>query len=429
MKNELKKAIIYQVFVRNFSKEGTFKAVEEKLDYIKNLKTDILYLLPINIIGKVGRKGDLGSPYAIQDYRVINPELGNLDDLKSLINKTHEKGMKIIIDIVFNHTSRDSWIMNNHPEWMYKNKEGKFANKAGDWSDVYDLDTENDELVKYLIDTLDFYLSIGIDGFRFDVCSLLSHKFFYNLKKMVDEKYPNTILLAESVHSQFIIHLRSNNFNSLCDADLFNHGIDMLYPYNVFEYFTKYLEEHDERYLTMYKAQLELDEASNPPSQLRVRGLENHDQKRLIEFSKDLNIRKNLLAHSVFMKGPFFIYNGLETKADHHIDLFTKDLLDLTIDENWYNFVIKLVDYKREDKNLKLLTSLPLMTKGENLVIRNFYEDQEVAYGLFNFTKDSITIKDKDLEDGKYIDYISNKEFEIKDNSITFKEPLYLFKK
>lgn len=126
MKKELKNQIIYQVFTRNFTKEGTFKSLINKLDYIKDLGTDIVYLLPINPIGEINRKGDLGSPYSISDYETINPELGSLEDFKELINATHTKGMKIMIDIVFNHTSYASKLFCEHHEWFYKTKQVKF---------------------------------------------------------------------------------------------------------------------------------------------------------------------------------------------------------------------------------------------------------------------------------------------------------------
>ena len=122
MKNYLKNNVIYQVYVRNFTKEGTFSAAKEKLDYIKSLGVDIVYLLPISPIGELNRKGDLGSPYSIKDYTKINPELGTLDDFTSLIKAIHDHGMKAMIDIVYNHTSRDSWIKENHPELKVKER-------------------------------------------------------------------------------------------------------------------------------------------------------------------------------------------------------------------------------------------------------------------------------------------------------------------
>ena len=104
----LRNLLIYQVYVRNYSEEGTFKSLEDDLERIKELGVDYIYILPIHPIGKKNRKGSLGSPYSIKDYYGINPELGTLDDFKSLIHRVHELDMKLMMDIVFNHTSYDS---------------------------------------------------------------------------------------------------------------------------------------------------------------------------------------------------------------------------------------------------------------------------------------------------------------------------------
>ena len=432
MKNELKSNIIYQVFTRNYTLEGTFNALTSKLDYIKDLGTDILYLLPINEIGKVGRKGSLGSPYSIKDYYKINPEYGTLEDFKDLIAKTHEKGMKLMIDIVFNHTSRDSLIMNEHPEWMYHDKKGNFSNKVGDWSDVYDLDFNNQDLIDYLVKVIEYYCSLGVDGFRFDVASLIHKAFFIKLKEMLNEKYPDTILLAESIDASFTNYVRSLGFNALSDAELYEVGFDLLYTYNTMEELRKYLTTKESRYLDMYKALLNYEESYNPVTNLRIRGLENHDQKRIIEYSKNKTLLKNLAAFPVFMKGPMFIYNGLETKADHHLDLFEKDQLDLSIDIEWFNFIKKLIEFKKDKLNLNLLLSEVLTSKGRNLGIINRYKDGSTSYGLFNLStsisNNGVLIKDEKLIDGAYVDYFTDKIVLIKNHSVKIKEPMYLFK-
>lgn len=125
--------VIYSVFVRNYSKEGDFEGVRRDLQRIKNLGVDIIWFLPIHPIGKKERKGDLGSPYAIQDYREINPEYGTKEDFKRLVEEIHGYGMKCIIDVVYNHTSPDSWLVENHPEWFYRKQNGSFGNKVGEW--------------------------------------------------------------------------------------------------------------------------------------------------------------------------------------------------------------------------------------------------------------------------------------------------------
>ena len=108
----LRQMVIYQVYNRNHNASGTFNELIEDLDRIKNLGVDILYLLPIHPIGQKDKKGELGCPYSIQNYREVNPEYGTLDDFKRLIEATHEHGMKLMIDVVFNHTSRDSHLLN-----------------------------------------------------------------------------------------------------------------------------------------------------------------------------------------------------------------------------------------------------------------------------------------------------------------------------
>ncbi|MCI5630911.1 MAG: alpha-amylase family glycosyl hydrolase, partial [Bacilli bacterium] len=364
--------------------------------------------------------------YSIKDYYEINPELGGEASFDNLIKKAHEKGLKVMIDIVFNHTSRDSKIYKEHNSWMYHNLEGKEANKMGDWSDVYDLDLTNDELCDYLVRVIEHYCKKGVDGFRFDVASLLTKKFYIKLRKMLDEKYPSTILLAESVHIGFVNYGRSLGFNVLSDQELVDYGgFDLLYQYNTIEPLTNYLNNGDKIELDRYKALLLSDLGSLSSSALRIRGLENHDQKRLIEYTSSLTRMKNLLAFQNFMRGPLFIYNGLETKADHVLSLFTKDLLDLSIDEKWFTFVKKMIEFKKNEKDL--LISIPLLTLGENLAVVNHYKDHKLL-GLFSLGESSSSIEHKDIEDGEYLDLISGQKVVIKNHSLEVKEPLFLKK-
>ena len=428
LKDYLANKIIYQIYTRNFTKEGTFNAINEKLDYLKDLGVDIIYLLPVSPIGKLNRKGKLGSPYAIEDYLAINPELGTLDDLENLISHTHLKGMKIIIDIVFNHTSRDSKISKEHPEWMYVDKEGQMANKVGDWSDVYDLDLENEQLCNYLVSVIDYYSSLGIDGYRFDVVSLLSEKFLKKLQKMLLEKYPQTILLGECVEPQFNAYLRSQNINCLSDGELYQLGFDMLYMYDCYSYLRSYLENGNLNDLNTFKMALLQENSANPRDSLRIRGLENHDQKRIYQFSKKKNIMMSLASITPFMKGPMFIYNGLETKSKHVLNLFDKDPLDWSIDEDWFNFIHRLIIFKKDQINQELLLSLPSTKEGEYLLITNYYFSGQKAYGIFPL-KNNLKIINDEIEDGIYIDYLTNKEVIISQHLIKTSSPLYLFKK
>ena len=97
---------------------------------IKGLGVDIIWFLPVHPIGDVARKGLLGSPYAIRDYRAINPEFGTLEEFKTLVDEMHRRDMKCMMDVVFNHTSPDSWLVKNQPDLFYRNGQGSFGNKG-----------------------------------------------------------------------------------------------------------------------------------------------------------------------------------------------------------------------------------------------------------------------------------------------------------
>ena len=127
----LREKVIYSVFVRNHTKEGTFQALEGDLDRLAALGTDIIWLMPIHPIGEAGRKGTLGSPYAIRDFRGINPEYGTLGDFMHLVGEIHKRGMKCIIDVVYNHTSPDSILATGHPEFFLRDEAGNPTRKVG----------------------------------------------------------------------------------------------------------------------------------------------------------------------------------------------------------------------------------------------------------------------------------------------------------
>ena len=146
--------VIYSVFTRDHTPEGTFEGVRKDLPRIKALGVDIIWLMPIHPIGEKARKGTLGSPYAIRDYRAVNPEFGGLDDFRQLVEEIHRLGMKCVIDVVYNHTSPDSVLAKEHPEWFYRKADGGFGKRVGDWTDIIDLDYSHRELWTYQIDTL-----------------------------------------------------------------------------------------------------------------------------------------------------------------------------------------------------------------------------------------------------------------------------------
>ena len=144
-------SVVYEMNVRQYTPEGTLAAAARHLPRLRELGVDIVWLMPVYPIGVKERKGTLGSYYAISDYEAVNPEFGTLDDFRHLVDAIHDRGMKCIIDVVYNHTSPDSWLAEHHPEWFFHKPDGSLGNRFGDWWDVADLDYSHKELWEYQI--------------------------------------------------------------------------------------------------------------------------------------------------------------------------------------------------------------------------------------------------------------------------------------
>ena len=160
---------MYEVNVRQYSPEGTFQAVTNSLPRLKKLGVGILWLMPIHPISQVKRKGVLGSPYSVADYKGINPEFGSAADLHTLITEAHQLGLKVILDWVPNHSGWDNqWLANK--SWYHTGLNGEVISPNSDWTDVAWLNYENTEMRSAMLDAMKYWVNeFDIDGFRADV--------------------------------------------------------------------------------------------------------------------------------------------------------------------------------------------------------------------------------------------------------------------
>jgi glycosidase len=190
-------ATIYEVNIRQYTPQGTFKAFEQELPRLQKMGVDILWLMPINPLGVKNRKGSLGSYYSVSDYLAVNPEYGTKQDFIDVVKKAHELGMKVIIDWVANHTSWDNKLIENHPDWYKKDSSGKIAPPVPDWSDVAALDFSQPALREYMTDALLYWIKeADIDGYRCDVAGMLPVSFWNEAIPKLKQAKP-VFMLAE----------------------------------------------------------------------------------------------------------------------------------------------------------------------------------------------------------------------------------------
>jgi alpha-amylase len=184
---------VYEVNVRQFSNEGTFKAfgTEETLNRLRDLGVETLWFMPITPIAQKNKKGTLGSPYAAADYTSVNPELGTLEDFKQLVREAHGHGFKVIIDWVANHTGWDHKWTTEHPGWYLKDSATNDFLKASGLDDIIELDFKNKAMRKAMIDAMKYWVQeTGIDGFRCDLASWVEVDFWQEAKPEVEKIKP-----------------------------------------------------------------------------------------------------------------------------------------------------------------------------------------------------------------------------------------------
>lgn len=399
---DLRNQVIYSVFVRNYSKEGTFRKVQEDLDRIQSLGTDIIWLMPIHPVGAEHRKGVLGSPYAIRDYRAVNPEFGTMEDLRALVDAIHARGMKVIIDVVYNHTSPDSWLREHHPEWFYHKEDGSFGNHVGDWWDVIDLDYTHHDLWDYQSETLQMWAQI-VDGFRCDVAPLVPLDFWLEARRRVAEVNPDCLWLAESVELSFIRELRSRGLWASSDCEIYQ-AFDMAYDYDIFGDFINALT--GEGTLQGYLDRVNAQEAIYPANYVKLRCLENHDRARAAAVIPDERALRNWTAFVYFLKGVTMIYNGQEVCCEARPSLFDKDTVDWHTGRDISPLLRRLAEIKRDP--LLRDGAFDARDAGHDVIFAEYRKDDARLVGIFAAKGQPCVIR-ADVPDGRYTDLISGK--------------------
>lgn len=203
--------VIYEANPKVFASSGAFKAIEDRLDEIQDLGTNVLWIMPIHPIGS---KNSVGSPYCVKDYKGVNASYGTLSDLKSLVSKAHSMDMKVILDWIANHTSWDNAWITEHPDWYTKDASGNIISPAGmGWNDVADLNFNSTALRTNMIEAMKYWVTeADIDGFRCDYAEGVPADFWTDAIRSIRSIKKDAIMLAEA-----------------SDASLYGCGFDLLY--------------------------------------------------------------------------------------------------------------------------------------------------------------------------------------------------------
>ncbi len=375
------KGNVYEVNVRQYTPEGTLNAFAKHLDRLKEMNVQTIWFMPINPISKVARKGTLGSYYAVSDYTALNPEFGTIDDFKQIVKTIHEKGMKVIIDWVPNHTGGDHRWMTSHPDFFVKDSTGKPA-VAFDWADVRQLDYKNLEMQDSMINSMKWWVNeTGIDGFRVDVAWNVPASFWEKcipqIKAMGDK-----FMLAEGD-----------------SAYLPKSGFDAVYPWHMFKMMEKIAKGERPAFgLDSIKAEID---SMYPASTIQLYFTSNHDENSWNHadfgtFPGPVHAPFAVFTQTMANSVPL-VYSGQEEPVLRALEFFEKDPITFKKLERqkFYATLQKLrmdnealaanasfrkiiagdekavYAYVREKGNKKVLVVLNLSAKAQNITVKD----------------------------------------------------------
>ncbi|MGZ5189773.1 MAG: alpha-amylase family glycosyl hydrolase [Flavisolibacter sp.] len=379
---------IYEVNVRQYTPEGTFNAFAKHLPRLRDMGVQTLWFMPIQPIGIEGRKGKLGSYYAISDFRTVNPEFGSMSDWKTLVDTIHQMGMKVIIDWVPNHTSPDHPWVKKHPEFYYRDSAGIPVHQAGtDWTDTRKLDFKNPQLTDSMIATMKFWVTeTNIDGYRCDHAQGPGKEFWSKTNPEL-KKLKNLLLLAEAE-----------------DEWVYDAGFDMSYAWKLF-HVTKGIAA-GKRPATAIDTILHEFDTMFSPTATFLHFTSNHDENSWNKADYQTMPGAShapfaVLTQTVDQSVPL-IYSGQEEPVLDSISFFYKDTISFTQLQR-ANFYKTLLNLRKNNPALAANASYKKLRTGNDAALFAFEREKDgnKVLVILNLNKSPQQISWKDQPSAK----------------------------
>ncbi len=395
---------IYEVNVRQYTPEGTFKAFEKSLNRLKEMGVQTLWFMPINPISKVDRKGVLGSYYAVSSYVEINPEYGTMNDWKDLVKKCHEMGFKVIIDWVANHTGADHSWLTTHPDFYELDSTTKKPISPFDWTDARKLNFDNMALQDSMIEQMKFWIKeTNIDGFRCDVAGEVRDQFWQKCITAL-KKEKNIFMLAEGDRK-----------------GLHESGFDASYAWNNFSVLKQIA--NGTRTIASFDSVVNKGDTLYPSNAIRMYFTSNHDENT---WNKADYATMPGASHAPFavltqtMKNSIpLIYSGQEEPFLDSLSFFYKDTITFSKYDR-ANFYKKLLNLRNNNKALSANATFKKVSVGNDKFVYAFVreKDNKKVLVILNLSAvaQNIQIKDATLL-GKINNLFLDKTEEVKNTA------------
>lgn len=330
-------AVIYQINMRSFSSSRDFQGVISRLDYIKDLGVNVIYLLPTYPIGSLK---SVNSPYCVKDYMGVNTEFGSLSDLRTLVDEAHNRGMSVIFDWVANHSSWDHAWISDHPDWYEQDEDGNIVSPSMGWADVAQLNFASPDMRVAMIEAMKYWVYIAnCDGFRCDYADGPPENFW---KQAIDT--------LRNITSHKLLLLAEGGRN-----DHFSSGFDYMFG---FAFFDKMKNIYGSNASVTGFDQVISDEYEGADdSQRVVHYTTNHDvnsEGTPLDWFEGFSGSMAAFVATAYMKGVPFIYNGQEVGYPDPIAFMnTSTLIDWSLNPTLVEEYKSIVAFYRSSSALR----------------------------------------------------------------------------
>ena len=342
-------AVIYEVNLRQGTPERSIEGLTKQLPRLKKLGVDILWLMPIHPISKVNRKGELGSYYAVANYKAVNPEFGTMADFKTFVKEAHSLGMKVIIDEVCNHTGCDHQWLETNPDFYVRNENGDIVSPY-DWTDTYKLDYTNKLLRDEMLEALKFWVTeADIDGFRCDVAGEVPTDFWDNVSKELNAIKP-VFLLAEATKPELLVNAFDADYNWPM-KDLFNA---IAATKGVNAYAVEKKQNFPQKTALDIDTLLMQQAKQYPQGAIHMNMITNHDLNSWegTEFERYGKAVDAFAVLTYTLPGIPLIYTGQEVGFNHAFEFFKQDQVPNYAENRFTAFYRKLNNLKHRERAL-----------------------------------------------------------------------------
>jgi len=400
-----KNSVLYEVNIRQYTPEGTFKAFESHLPRLKELGVDILWIMPIHPISEKNRKGSLGSYYAVKDYKGINPEFGTLEDFKSLVNKAHEMGFKVIIDWVANHTGWDNQWITDHKDWYTQGSLGNVIPPNPDWSDIADLNFDSQPMRRAMIDAMDYWVKeTNIDGFRCDVAWGVPQDFWEAATASLDSIKPVYMLAEDEDHPAFLEKAFESNYAWKLHHILNEVAQGKKTAADIQKYYTDSVNKY-------------------APGAFPMQFITNHDENSWqgTEYERMGEAVKTFATLTFTIEGIPLLYSGQEAGLNKRLLFFEKDTI------NWSNLEMQkyyqsLISLKKSNEALWNGTAgAPMVfvetSAPQNMLAFTREKDKNQVLAVFNLSAQPVEATIQLTQAGDYTEYFSGQSMRLEKGS------------